>query len=150
MPKYTLFEKAGSWLDRQINKLFYRGQTPISEAPPEKPDKIEYFSERKAYICWYSGLNYDVRREISCVYWLRDGETLPYDIITTWLDRACKEAFGHMTGFYDVQTWHGSHYEVTGAMTGKVFPDISNYEYSRIQYEYTKNNKLVKGGNFMK
>lgn len=113
----------------------------------------EGFAKKKAYIVWYSGENYGVRREISVIFWASTQKPPNGGQIRAWLNKAIKSAI--VVDITDIENWiaqsgKGMAYQVDEASLGLVMNAISDYDYQQVEWSYSKNGSPTKTGMFYK
>jgi len=119
----------------------------------EEPKTIKDEYERmKAYCVWYSGRNYEIRREISVEFWYKKGSELPPDKIGEHALNTAISRCGYTTE--EVYFWASArgqknvYYAVPSASLGKTASDLPEVEAKQIIFTYTKNAKPIKQGSF--
>lgn len=152
----------GKWMRKQerppspneilIRQKIQTGDVPVDEEIPQQ-DTTGNYSQKKAYIVFYSGKNYDVKREISVIFYLAPDEQIYQLPVENWLDNACKSGLG--MSLEDVRSWIAgagkgtlSGYEVNNASTGIPFQNLGDVESKRVRWTYTKDGRLLKSGDF--
>lgn len=136
-------QKRALMYDRILEKRELEVQRRATyEIPPSGITLPTAWAEYKAYIVWYSGEDYKVRREIYILFWVGPNEIVDEGMIRNWLDQAVKKFFGLSDSLDGMQSWNGANI-VLGASTGMI-SDSEPYTSKITRCFYTKNNKQVR------
>jgi len=135
--------------DYVVNQDFRDGNVEFEGDIEQEGETL--YSKRKAYVVWYSGEDYGVRREISMDYWLSNKEPITEDIIKQkWMDKAIKDCLEHV-GISDIENvWHGFSYAVSDSSYGELTNELAEYEYNFIKWNYTSKGRHIRDGFFSK
>ena len=141
---------AGEAYDETVDDILIRqeiqkGRVEVSGTIDE-PTK-RYFTQHKAYIVWYSGPDYKIRREVGILFWVSPDDKLSETEIKNWLEKACRSALG--ADLSTISHWAG-YYVVLDATTGVVREDVSDFTLRLVSWEYSKETGVTRRGVFSK
>jgi len=138
---------------RERQKLFERVREK-RQAPTAVLERLGTFQEPalvlgaweriKSYIVWYSGDNYNTRREIAIFFWISPEEQITEEKAEDWLNTAIKQIFGLGDSFTGVMGWYGAIF-TPFASTGQV-DDTKPLDSKIIRWEYSKRKQVLRFG----
>jgi hypothetical protein len=114
----------------------------------QEPAPEVYAIKRKAYVVWYSGRNYEIRREVAIDFWKNSDEDIDEETIMGWMNRATEAALGATLD--QCQNWRDGEYVVASAETGITSASGPGYVDQTIQWVYVKQQAIVRRGSFGK
>lgn len=145
--------RGGRWVSRKLEgisaqSILLRQQITGGDAEvQQEPITDEQgFMKYKGYVVWYSGKNYEVRREIAIFFWLGINERP--ENARRWLEQAVRASSGYSID--EVESWAGLgpgdvSYYVPVATLGSFSSTLAEGEYQKVEWRYTINNKEKRG-----
>ena len=132
-----------NYIAQTVDDILIRQEIKNAQVEAETITQPEnqYHVEHKAYIVWYSGDNYEIRREVSITFWQSPQEQINPNQIYSWLDKASRSLLG--SDLSNMESWHSA-YVTLDAFTGNVRKEVGEYSSTLIKGEYTKENRLVR------